>query len=169
LTAAYYAYYTPPGTPAQSLAQALAAFKVTFLECASLASIGLAVANKFELTIARRDHFESGIFISAKVESPTAMAIEKYIIQNAPEESRSFLRISNDLLYPSWSFRADTSTFISPARMLGLGIPQLPTGRMLGTYPQLSLALKLSGIKVPSIHPPSLNAPKLDLSLRSPF
>jgi hypothetical protein len=103
LRLAYQTFQATPAEPAGKTAAAAATFKSSFLACATIAHVALAVANKFTLNLGRKEHWESGIFGTGTIENPNAAAVDKYIIQNAPPGTRNALSQANRILNPSYS------------------------------------------------------------------
>jgi hypothetical protein len=153
LKAAYQKYYYAPGDPAAKLAQAYGVFKSLFWGCVSLTSIAGAVFEKFNIGITRKKRWENGIFATGVLENPNAALVDKYIIQNAPKESRGFLNLTNRILNRPWLAPIDQS---SPIR--NLPVP----GLMLGIFPPTPPIIKV--FREFSDHLPNINAPKVDLS-----
>jgi hypothetical protein len=104
-----------------------------------------------------KKHSENGIFASATIENPNAVVLEKYVIQNAPPEGRDFLRITNNALFPAWSFPGEQSNvpknLAMPALALGISVPSPPVVRFYKVagdlYNELSRHIGLPEIKSP--------------------
>lgn len=114
LRAGYQTFNETPGEVGTRLAAAAGVFTTSFLGCASVANIAVAVANKFYVGLGRRSHWENGTFAKGQIDNPNADLVEKYVIQNAPPGSRGFLRATNQALNPPISFSAGSKNVPIP-------------------------------------------------------
>jgi hypothetical protein len=121
LHAGYQTFDETPGEVGTRLAAASGVFTTSFLGCASVANIAVAVANKFYVGLGRRSHWENGTFAKGQIDNPNADLVEKYLIQNAPPGSRAFLRATNQVLNPPASFSAGSTDVPIP-----YPVPQTP-------------------------------------------
>jgi hypothetical protein len=147
LDAAYQVYDYTQG----DLGKAYGAFKGVFLGCGSLAGIAGALLNRFEIAIARKKSSENGLVVSMSIENPTAAAVDRYVVMNAPKGARALLSALNHIFSPSWSLQSErsgvTKKLSLPPQLVGISLPNLPIPRIIG-------ALRTSGIRAPEIHLP---------------
>jgi hypothetical protein len=138
LFTAYQTFEGTIGEPATKTAAAAGAFKISFLACIKLASLATAVANKFNLSLAHRDHWESGIFGSGTIENPTAAAVDKLIVQNAPTRARKLLSQANQILNRPY-------TLSVPVKVVTVG--HVPVFVPVPQPPQSPVPLSIGGHK----------------------
>jgi hypothetical protein len=102
LVAAYQTFQAPaPVDPAAKTAAAAATFKTLFLTCVSIAHIAAEIADRFTFHLTHRDHWQDGITGTGTIENPTAAAVDKFIIEHAPPQTRDILSQANRALNPA--------------------------------------------------------------------
>jgi hypothetical protein len=151
LSAAVGVYYYTVGEMSVKLAQAYGTFKGVFWTC--VRAIPVVVWDEFNIEVARKKHAENGIFATAVVENPNAVFIDKYVIPNAPKESRDFLSIANRIFNRSWSLPNEQSN--------SLGVPGQLFSFYVPTPPIISFVREISKIKFPHVDLPNLPEVKL--------
>jgi hypothetical protein len=154
LSEAVQVYYYTVGETGAKFAEALATFKAVFWICVK--SIPGDLGDKFNLAVGQKKHSENGLFASARIENPTAVLAERYLIANTPKDAREPLRVLNRVFFPAWSFTGEQSA----ERLLGFRLPEPPAVKLVNALADFAKALH-SPIDVPKINLPEVKLPTL--------
>ena len=143
LFAAYETFQATPAEATGKTAAAAAMFKSSFLACATAAHMAFAATDEFHLNLERKEHWEGGIFGTGTIENPVAAAVDKYIIQNAPPETRNILRQGNRIINRSYNV---PNVSIPVVSVPGVGIP-VPVPVPVPSVPASPIPLSVWGHK----------------------